>query len=666
MYQRPKTATGNCPPARPSGVVYYDYSEEFKKQAQTTGVDVDAPVCPIPKRAGHNGQAMILREESQSKLDAAANSSNNLDIAPMLVPGSRSGDLDSIDESYDSYIDDSHDDSIKEIEKVLANAISNVAADQNLMNTLRATDARYSQRLLASANMHAASLPDRSEGGASNSANDWAIPQKAWRQSKTIAAEPRYAMQYSSNRASQTSLRKKDFALDPVFADFTSLLTSFERLAKSPFSRLSDEDDDEESKHLSRQLTLELLDRVSAETKTYQRRHRRNRIPQEIGFPEQNGDDSATSHPLSSEDTLVLAPEPLSPTRQPATKNGRELKLMKALPLLPNERLSSSFSDDGQGSGDTEQAASPLSPKPEGSRNGSQSPKSAMSPLTNKAPHHQSPLKLKLRVNASRSSIDGHASSEIGRARSQRSSMDDGRVTAKPPPRLKLKMSRTQLNQGQNAQGGTMIRNNRLKQCNALADVAPSPRSCKAHYTLADKEASPTEGSHVRDGTLEAIEDEARRRSSDHVSDQFNLTYPPTPPETVDNGFQSSSSTRKLVKELPTSRSDVGRMPSRRLRSKFSFLRLRTTAAVETASTTNEMGRAASLEAEKRAASMDEQNQAPGKSAVAASTSAKPERVGVKMKRWATDAKRAVRSYVRRTLVRAPKKANEDYKDEST
>lgn len=249
---------------------------------------------------------------------------------------------------------------------------------------------------------------------------------------------------------------------------------------------------------------------------------------------------------------------------------------------------------------------------------------------------------------------------------SQRSSMDDGRLTTKPPPRLKLKLSRTQLNQGQSAQSGTIIRNNRLKQCNALADVAPSPRSCKAYYALADKEPSTDEGSHLRDGTLEAIEDEARRRSSGHVSDQFNLAYPPTPPETVDNGFHSSSSTRKPVKELPTSRSDVGRMPSRRLRSKFSFLRPRTTAAVEAESITNEMDGAASLEGEKRAASMDGQHHASGKSAIAASTSAKSERVGVKMKRWATDAKRAVRSYVRRTLVRAPKKANQDCKDVST
>ncbi|KAK3185357.1 hypothetical protein K4F52_005859 [Lecanicillium sp. MT-2017a] len=646
---------------RSNGMLYYDYSEEFKRQT-TARADLDAPVCPIPKRTGSNEQPLILREDTLSRLDSIASSVGGSGNGSNNNMGARGRDLNSIDEFCDSYMEDSHGESIREIEKVLANAISSVAADQSLMSTLRAADARYSQRLFGPASVKPATVRNGPDTATSSSSNDWAIPQKAWRQSKTVAAEPGYALSQAGNRSSKASLCKKDFSLDPVFADFTSLLSSFERLAKSPFSRLSDEDDlDEENKRLSRRLTLELLDRVASESKPYQRCHRRNHAARDIRISELSGDDSLSGNRISSEGTTVLAPEPLSPSRQPPTKNAQDLQLMKALPPLPGERLPWSCADENQASQTGVDNVRQASPKGLESGKDTKSAGIAKSPLGDKKAHRQSPLKLKLRINASRSSIDAETPDTYG-APSHRNSVDEGRLpsTSKAPPRLKLKVSRTQLNQGRNNTCETIIRNNRLKQCNALADVAPPPRLGGSCQPGAGEETSADAESPQKAGTLDIIEDEARQWSPGTLSDQFNLVYPPTPPDTVEAGIQNSTSTGKLIVELPASHSDIGHVPSRRLRSKFSFLRPRNTTAVGPTLTADETNADTTLQARDRAASMEGPTQFFGKVTTAASTSAKSERVGVKMRRWATDAKRAVRLYVRRTLVRGPKKANQE------
>ncbi|XWW97290.1 hypothetical protein V2A60_005272 [Cordyceps javanica] len=129
-------------------------------------------------------------------------------------------------------------------------------------------------------------------------------------------------------------------ALDPAFVDFTSLLSSFERLAKSPFSKLSDEDevDERHSRRSSKLSTMETLDEIETTENPYLKRHRRNMATARAGTPTLSPSGSLTEQPLSSgQGTLTLTPEPLSPRREKKGQTELHQRFMKALPPLPAE-----------------------------------------------------------------------------------------------------------------------------------------------------------------------------------------------------------------------------------------------------------------------------------------------------------------------------------------
>lgn len=73
MYQRPLTASSAIPALRPGGCFYYDYSEEFEKPASPLPkTEPQAPICPIPQRAGGNSRPMVLRHDTGVDLDAVS------------------------------------------------------------------------------------------------------------------------------------------------------------------------------------------------------------------------------------------------------------------------------------------------------------------------------------------------------------------------------------------------------------------------------------------------------------------------------------------------------------------------------------------------------------------------------------------------------------------
>ena len=71
MYQRPVRPSKTGPLLRSTGSFYYDYTEEFETETPQD-VDIAAPLCPIPQRAGSIRRPMVLRDDSEVHLNTAA------------------------------------------------------------------------------------------------------------------------------------------------------------------------------------------------------------------------------------------------------------------------------------------------------------------------------------------------------------------------------------------------------------------------------------------------------------------------------------------------------------------------------------------------------------------------------------------------------------------
>ncbi|KAM3558740.1 hypothetical protein ARSEF4850_004455 [Beauveria asiatica] len=342
MYQRPMTSSSTCPALRPSGTLYYDYTEDFNDSGPEAARHPDMPLSPVPHRVGRGSKPAILQQDMELKLRGTIDITSDSGPAHAACQRGYSQTVSSMEESFGSYLQGSHDDSIEEIERAIADAMSNAAADK----LMAASEHRNAYTEAFGTIM----------GENQTATNDTNIPRRlpaTERQYGLKTAAPNMEMTNKARRASQLSLNKNVMALDPAFADFTSLLSSFERLAKSPFSRLSDEDDADErrSRRSSKLSTMETLDEMEIAENPYPKRHHRNIAAAKTNTPAPSAEESLAEHSSSSgEDMLVLAPEPLSPHRE--KKGGNELrqKFMKALPPLPAETLSTHPAQAIQGS----------------------------------------------------------------------------------------------------------------------------------------------------------------------------------------------------------------------------------------------------------------------------------------------------------------------------
>lgn len=647
MYQRPLTASSTCPAIRPGRALFYDYSEEFNTTGCDNASETAMPLSPVPHRAAAVGQPVIPRQDSEIKMHSALDNAIIPEATNFAYRSGYNHYDSSTDESFDSYLQGSHDDSIEEIERVIANAISTAAADKLMTATERLK--AYPENLYYRQEAHS-SEPK-------NISNEGRLPSVTERQNDIKPATGNFCFSSATRRASQASINRNVMALDPAFADFTSLLSSFERLAKSPFSRLSDEDDTDEraSKRSSRISTMEILDEMETVERPYQKRHRRNVATAQVTSPALSMSEPAAEQPLSSdEDTLTLKPEPLSPDRQKKIQLNLRQKCMKALPPLPAEK----------GPGRHHTAA--LGPASEGSKNDSGISEVRSASSRSQISRANSPGKLRLRVRTPSLPGDRDAGASPCGARATRRSADEDAAnpTSKAPPKLRLKISRNHLGHGRSTQTGSVIRNNRLKQCNALADVAQPPRLDIAHRPDGiDKMTAYRENAGRKRVEKALSEEQGSLEESCRPSDQFNLSYPPTQVEVPGGNLPRPESPLESVDERQTVQSEAGDLISRRIKPKFSFLRLRsaTSAAHATLvkSTPSAKCHGAGLNGKLTIGNVDGimpiNFNAAGDKNPPPSISVKSERVGNRVKRWATDAKRAVRLYVRRTLVRSPK-----------
>ncbi|PHH73991.1 hypothetical protein CDD80_3433 [Ophiocordyceps camponoti-rufipedis] len=645
MYQRPATASSTVPAIRHGGSLYYDYTEEFEKPASLVPrTDLQAPLCPVPQRAGDGSRPMVLREDSQTHLETTP---------PGLgrghgVPARTDRGLPTPFQGPDA---EAHHRDGRSMDEALASAgplssrrhAATVSDSTGPLATIEKRSTAMGSELCES-NYAPACRPelDCAEDQEKQSRGTWLLSGS-------------FTTEANASQDQRCSAKARN-TLDPALSEFASLFSSFDRLAKSPFSQGDEEsstarviyrptsnggiggdgDDDDDDvvdgddgddraqnvddnegqgdqaqdedkvklggfpSLLGRRPSLQLFNKLAAEDHARKRRHRRNAAALRInttGLSAVGERRQQLSPP--KEELTIICPEPISPARQlKVTKSIPQL--MKALPPLPSEAC----------------------------RDGCEKPPNAFSDEDPSWNTHEagrmSPPKLKVRVKASLSpSVVSDMDSAYSGERERQG----------PKPRLKIKVSRSRLGQAQSG----LQQANRLKQCNSLADLAVRRTETE---TDADGRRNSSTG-------WEGHADRAESLDSPRPSDQFNIPYPPCPEKSQLLPRRSTSSGKAHSFAW-----EVGPVERRGLRQKLSMFRLRITggAAKESESASGMDSKGAVVAASEAAQVLaDSCDQVRGR----AISSTRSDRVGGRVKRWASGAKQAVRLYVRRRLDRS-------------
>ncbi|GAO13938.1 hypothetical protein UVI_02034930 [Ustilaginoidea virens] len=203
-------------------------------------------------------------------------------------------------------------------------------------------------------------------------------------------------------------------------------------------------------------------------------------------------------------------------------------------------------------------------------------------------------------------------------------------------------------------------------KCNSLADLAVyseavTKTSNKGGTISGDSKLEPNP--QVPSGCQDKNVDDGLENSagaSPDPSDPFNIPYP-TSPESKPGTKESISSSNKdtLVQRLSSS-SDTTPYQEGGIRKKMSLFRLRIAESLAT-NAAKKTGNVEGLQRSRSHLSMSmtwkesEVNLDHLTSGTARGRNGKSDWMTSRLKRWATDAKRAVRSYVRRTLDRSPR-----------
>lgn len=237
---------------------------------------------------------------------------------------------------------------------------------------------------------------------------------------------------------------------------------------------------------------------------------------------------------------------------------------------------------------------------------------------------------------------------------------------SQPKPKLKIKISRSQLGQGRCTTDGANPRVNRMKDCNSLADLAlysSKPRKMADGLDVAadkNRQDSCREKLHQSfDGAQDLPV--ASTSISPQPSDPFNIPYPSSPDDNARNNRSiSSSSNKDTLVPRPSCSSDTVLHHEHGLRKKMSMFRLRiveslTANAAKKGEKAEELQRSESHLSVNMTSKDSETNFNVLSSRAGRSNKLRSDWMATRVKRWAMDARRAVRLYVRRTLDRTPR-----------
>ncbi|KAL7792932.1 hypothetical protein V8C37DRAFT_409838 [Trichoderma ceciliae] len=649
MYDRPATSNSTCGPPRSTGSFYYDYSEQFEDQ-QPWDVDLDIPLHPIPQRAENIRRSLLLMDDIQRSFDirgsdSDSSKSNIQEAERGLTETSQLSDAGDVNTGgtgakRPSLQDEDDPTDIQSPGKSNSNEIPLIAISNEEQNQPLSLSSKVSPNAEVDAGDR---LSNMSDSTCTRSTSPLESPSNVLEDNFNIAGDPR------SRLSSQAGVSKLRYSLDPALSDFASILSSFDRLGRAPTSKdsevqpTSDEAGTITMKRSSGPSPLPLHDKC----------HRRNIAAMRISTTGVVPDDFVKNGIGHLDDLPILSPEPISPVRELRVKESIP-QLMKALPPLPREAEKLS----GYGTAGITPQPSCLGHDPLISdKDGPPGLKQMASPSAVSPSSQDIQPKFKIRARASSSSPCklGDVACSVATDRPAYNGFHDYGYSSAVRPKLKLKMSRSQLDQVRSGQSGLVPYNNRLKQCNSLAELTPCPKRDMADEQVDIDMGSKTQASSFGSdtGNSAALEEKSIRfEPSPQPSDQFNIPYPPSPVKIEAQSGPITSLNKAALIETNSICSNNCPNGPRGLRGKLSVLRLRFVSPQRSTSTSKESRYVPSSDVNSSFTPPTAGTNATHEVGASIKDQSSPpsvDKVEWRVKRWARDAKKAVRLYVKKT-----------------
>lgn len=675
MYDKPITSNPNCAPLRSTGTIYYDYSEQFEDRPPWD-IDVDVPLHPIPQRAENIRQSLLLMDDIQGRFDIGEDDSDSSNS--------------NIQEAEKDLMEPSHLSNARE-----RHCEGTEAKQLTLQDEHGATDIECSD-LLNSIEVALNSISDKeqsqppavsneaspnTEAGTADMGSMMSDPASTrsisplQNSSKIFKASFDMEEDLRSRPSSQNGgISKLRYSLDPALSDFASVLSSFDRIGRVSISKdnevqsgdmgnnessvyRQDEAEAAALKRLSERSRPPSSNKAGTEERAYQKCHRRHIATMMISTTGVVSDNFSKNSPRREDEFPILSPEPISPVRELRVKESIP-QLMKSLPPLPREaKKLSGYGTVGLLPLPSCLGHEPLMPSKDEPLG--MNPRFSSVALSRSSQNIQSKFSTRAVASSSSHRITGDATCSVAASRPLYNVLQDHGHTPAGRPKLKLKASHSQLDPARPSQSGPSPYHNRLKQCNSLAEMAPCAIKDAVDEKFDTAMGGKTQVSNCEsNGGNSAIADEKsiRFQPSPQPSDQFNIPYPPSPMQTA---VHSSPITPTLGAALTEAHNyDIS---SSGLRGKVSMLRLRFTSP-RRSTTESKENRSMPSSGVNRFSTLPTiaskgTDITFGEVATNKYLPPLPEmdKTEWRIKRWARDAKKAVRLYVKKTLNRSLK-----------
>jgi hypothetical protein len=395
-------------------------------------------------------------------------------------------------------------------------------------------------------------------------------------------------------------------------------------------------------------------------------RHRRN--PANANIKINNRNTLAKPRHIQGKENIspaILAPNPISPAHQLRMTNSIP-QLMKALPPLPDEAQHSTEIPCGTSSRDDRAPTHLLfasSPAYTASLGKSGTTGGATVPCANPMPcgeESAKPSRDQILSNPSRFKVRLRSSRSAG-LHSKWSIESLGvpeRGSGNPiKPRLKLKVSRNRLSSGFLGPEGIVVRNTRPQQHSSLLELKGFPQRDVLKNRSSFREALEEQLAQLgTDKRLSNIDEGTVRGPSRQLSDQFDIPYPPSTKGIVMAELVTQSKFESEIELFRQQQPSDRRAHLKTLSKKSTFFQPRKPRMDnrrKIKSTSNTYGSDATpyRSSNTRDSSSDDSALAP--SHMDMMLSRRLRNKTRRVKRWATEAKRAVRTLMRRTLIRS-------------
>ncbi|KAG6042170.1 hypothetical protein E4U39_006178 [Claviceps sp. Clav50 group G5] len=640
MYRPPSSAKYSTSQSQMANHFYYDYSEDFDKP---TSKDVGAEKQPIAEARSYHGDvghvddcnpgaiAMANVGHGAAQDERLSHGAHNEDttLTPTMVAEKipRNGENNRFNQAV--------------------SRLGEVPALRHLSRSAPPSSQQLKQRALRDEKETQEELASLGDSPRS----------KLLRLSKTLAG-------ISDKTSARPNGNDTKRFSEQTLPDFASIFGSFDLLDRSPYfnstaslAKALDAPGDARSIH-------------SADHASYAR-HPHDLSSAETTSSEDLVDESGFSlrHSAQGKKLDILSPEPISPVRGLKVKNSIP-QLMKALPPLPSKLSQyvqnaadnpvSKDSEHVEHSEHSEESLAEAYCDDDAFQNGPRR-------MAKRVAARTSPSKFRVRVKPSTSEMRTPSTGVSQSRNAVHSSIapQDPATQANTKPKLKIKISRGQLGQGHCIAEGALSSAIRLKHCNSLAELTlySSKPPLKTTDIVEDCEDLDSEEHHqISDATHDELPPQSTS-TSPRPSDPFNIPYPSSSDDNAINNSSIASSNKDTLVSRPSCSTDETSLHHENggLRKKMSMFRLRLVESFSAnAAKKDEKVEDLSHSESHISIIMASKGSDTNMTALANHTHrrnrAKPDWVAARVKRWAMDAKRAVRSYVRRTLDRSPRR----------